>query len=282
MKGEFIIFDNHFHLNYNNNFLNGAARFEKAGGNAINLTNLPDYSLPSGHYYETIYDRTLKMAEIVRRETELDVLVTLGPYPTDLIHFGEMNLDAEKIVKDGIDRASSLILENKANALGEVGRPHFPVPTETVGNSNQLLEYAFSACSDMKCPAILHTEDLDKVKIKELESMAKRSGLDPKMVVKHHALPENLLINSQIRFSIPATRRFVRDSVSTEAGFLLETDYVNDPNDDNRFLPPDSVPIRAKMIEQNYRDNWKEIFGKVFRDLPVEIFGKENFKALSR
>ncbi|MCI2412980.1 MAG: TatD family hydrolase [Cuniculiplasma sp.] len=276
----YLIFDNHFHLNYENNFLEGARRFKKAGGNAINLTNLPDYSLPSENYYKTIYERTISMANAVRRETGLTVLVTLGPYPLDYNHFSEMNLDSENIVKNGIDLAAKLIEEGVTNAMGEIGRPHFPVSDLIIDKSNNLLEYAFSRCGELECPAILHTEDLDNARIEELEDFARRNGFNPMKIIKHHALPSNLLKDSKMNFSIPATRKFVRESISTKKKFLLETDYINDPKDDNRFLPPDSVPLRANMIRQNYPDSWEQTFKNTFRDLPLEIFGSEPFKCL--
>ncbi len=276
----YLIFDNHFHLNYNNNFLNGAFKFKKAGGNAINLTNLPDYSLPSENYYETVYDRTIRMANAVRRETGLTVLITLGPYPLDYVHFSEMNINAESLVKNGIDMAAKLISENAANAMGEIGRPHFPVSESVMDKSNDLLEYAFSKCGELECPAILHTEDLDNAGIEEIEGLARKNGLNPGKVIKHHALPSNLLKDSEMHFSVPATRKFVRESISTNRGFLLETDYINEPNDDNKFLPPDSVPLRATMIRQNYPDSWEQTFNSTFRDLPLEIFGNEPFKGL--
>ena len=50
LMDDYLIFDDHFHLNYGGNFIEGALRFKKAGGNAINLTNLPDYSLSPDHY----------------------------------------------------------------------------------------------------------------------------------------------------------------------------------------------------------------------------------------
>lgn len=277
---DYLIFDNHFHLNYGGNFIEGALRFKKAGGNAINLTNLPDYSLSPDHYYETIYERTIKIAEAVRRETGLTVLITIGPYPLDYARFSEIGLDGETLVMNGIDRAAKLIGEGVVNAMGEIGRPHFPVSASVVDESNRLLEYAFSRCGELECPAILHTEDLDNTRILEIEAFARKNGLDPRKVVKHHALPVNLWSDSWMRFSIPATRKFVRESISTEKKFLLETDYINDPGDDNRFLPPDSVPLRAIMIRQNYPDSWEHTFNSTFRDLPLEIFGSEPFESL--
>ena len=277
---QYKIFDNHFHLNYHSDFLKGVMKFKKAGGEAINLTCLPDYSMPPSGYYERIYEETIKMADRVREELNVTVLVTLGPYPLDLLHFRESVEDSFKMVQDGMDLASKFISEGKANAMGEIGRPHFEVPLPDLERSDRLLEYAFNLCNDLKCPAILHTEDLDEQRILNIEKMALKSGLNPGKVVKHHALVENLGSRSPMIFSLPATRKNVRTAMEMKKKFLLETDYINDPKDDNRFLPPDSVPLRARMIRQSYPDQWEEIFENIFRNIPIKLFGEESFKTL--
>jgi TatD-related deoxyribonuclease len=272
------VFDNHFHLNQNHDFLQGVIRFKKAGGSSLNLTNLPDYSIPMEHYYDTIYSNTLKMAAKIRKEEDLDVVVTLGPYPLDIMHFLECDSNAIEFVKDGINKAKTLIERGDANAMGEIGRPHFPVPQNIVDLSNDLLQYAFELCSDIGCPAILHTEDFKEESILDLVNMCKKTGMQEDMVVKHHALPENLKSSSPVIFSIPATRRFTREAIQNSNSFLLETDFVDDINDINRFLPPESVPLRAIMITQQYPDSCEEILKNIFYKIPDHLFGSDSFK----
>ncbi|MCL4346249.1 MAG: TatD family hydrolase [Candidatus Thermoplasmatota archaeon] len=271
------IFDNHFHLNYGGNFLESARRFKKAGGTAINLTNLPDYSIPVSSYYETLYQRTISMAEKIRRDLDLDVVVTIGPYPLDIMNLSKDITTSEKIVREGMVRAARLCDMGKANAVGEIGRPHFTVKPEVLEKSNEILDYAFSLCKDSGVPAILHTEDLDDSALRDLEKRIRDSGMKDGMVVKHHARPENLLRESSVRMSIPATRTDLRSAIGSGNYFLMETDFIDNPEKPDMFLPPDSVPKRAIWIKQEFGEKGQDILDWAFTKIPDLLFGEENF-----
>ncbi|MCL5989867.1 MAG: metal-dependent hydrolase, partial [Candidatus Thermoplasmatota archaeon] len=101
--------------------------FIKAGGNSFNLVNLPEDFGALSNRYKAIYEQTLKLAGIIRSETSLDVVVTLGPYPLDYFLFTDHGMNPLEYMKAGIDLAAKYILDGKANAIGEIGRPHFPV-----------------------------------------------------------------------------------------------------------------------------------------------------------
>ena len=75
--------DNHLHLRHGGRLLEAVRRFTRLGGNAVNLVNLPDYSLPSGGYYNSIFAETIRLADIVMKESSIFSLVTIGPYPLD-------------------------------------------------------------------------------------------------------------------------------------------------------------------------------------------------------
>lgn len=271
------VFDNHFHLNYNGDFIESAKKYKKAGGTAINLTNLPDYSIPPSSYYETVYQRTIAMAERIRKEVGIDVVVTIGPYPLDLMNLSKNIQASGELVREGIIRAARLCDMGKANAIGEIGRPHFQVDQSIVDKSNELLDFAFSLCKDSGVPAILHTEDLDSSSLHELEKRIRSSGMKDGMVVKHHAKPENLESDSIVRMSIPATRGDIRKAIESGRYFLMETDFIDNPEKPNMYLPLDSVPNRATWISQEYGERGLEILEWAFVKLPDQLFGEENF-----
>ncbi|MGP6207667.1 TatD family hydrolase [Cuniculiplasma sp. SKW3] len=271
------VFDNHFHLNYYGDFIESAKKYKKAGGTAINLTNLPDYSIPVSSYYETVYQRTISMAERIRKEVGIDVIVTIGPYPLDLMNLSKNIQTSSELVREGIIRAARLCDMGKANAIGEIGRPHFQVDQAIVEKSNELLDFAFSLCKDSGVPAILHTEDLDSASLHELEKRIKSSGMKDGMVVKHHAKPENLGEDSIVKMSIPATRGDIRKAIESGRYFLMETDFIDNPEKPNMYLPLDSVPNRATWISQEYGERGSEILEWAFVKLPDQLFGEENF-----
>jgi len=272
----YLIFDNHMHLRIQGRFMEAVKMFINSGGNSFNLVNLPYSDKPLSERYSDIYNRTIAMANKVRAETDLDVVVTLGPYPLDFFLYKEHNIDPVQAMKIGIDLAAKLVAEGKANAIGEVGRPHFPVDNNIMDLSNQIIRYAMTACRDVGCPLILHTEDLDESRYSELERMAGEVNLNLNKVVKHHASALDVCLKSQIRKSVLATRSNIRSLSKCKTGFLLETDYVDDPTTGWKVIPPDSVPRRAKMMREELAD-WEKIFQECFYRVPTELYGEDAF-----
>ncbi|MGC8609560.1 MAG: TatD family hydrolase [Thermoplasmata archaeon] len=263
------VFDNHFHLNYDGDFLRSTDIFIKAGGNAINLTNLPR-KIDRNDYYKNLYENTIMMAERIRKERHIEVIVTIGPYPLDYFYFRDHGMDAEKIIRDAIVLAEKYIEDGKADALGEIGLPHFPVESPVLSIFYRLLEFAFSVDSDMKNPVILHTHDLSREDYSRIDELSRRYGLSG-LIIKHHALALDLMMENDVWKSIPATKKNVREAISSKRKFMLETDFVDDPNNANRYLPADSVPKRKKMIEQEY-DDADDILSTIFEEVPEKIY----------
>ena len=274
----YIILDNHMHLREDGRFLSAVDMFLSAGGNSINLVNLPSSSIPPAEYYKTLYEKTLRMATRIREERSIPVLVTLGPYPLDYFMFSRAGMDPVNEMRRGIDLAAKYSQDGLCNAMGEVGRPHFPVPEYDLERSNAILSYAMETCADNHIPVILHTEDLSRDKYGELELMATRAGMKPGNVIKHHALPGDLQYSSALKKSILASRNNVRTAVGIKGDFLLETDYVDDP-ESWKVIPPDSVPRRISMIVQE-NNGWAEIIDRCCRLLPKEIYGEDAFARL--
>jgi len=272
-----IVLDNHFHLNHNHDFLAAPKLFQNQGGTAINLTALPETISNRGHY-RLLYERTLNMAETIRLQTDLDVIVTLGPYPVDILSLINMSMEPVQFMKDGIDLACKVIEEGRANAIGEVGRIHFPVDKTITNMLNDILEYAMSRAHDIGCPVILHTEDLTFQSIRDMETMARRNGLPLQKLIKHHAIFENLSHASEMLFSLPASRASIRLGMTQDRPFFMETDYVDDPRDKNRYMPADSVPKRYATILQEYGLKRESLINDIFRTLPESVYGSDAFR----
>src|SRR3989337_1275749 len=137
--------------------------FAKAGGPHLRLTDLRYAVLPlsGGDDYGTAYERTLKTAELVRAQTKIVVFVAVGPYPVDLLALDEkLGLaGATAAMKRGMDIAAKLTVEGKVTAIGEIGRPHFPVASDLWRASNEILSHGMAVAKDAGCAVILHTED---------------------------------------------------------------------------------------------------------------------------
>jgi len=141
------IFDNHVHLRSSSIdfFLNA---FKKAGGTSINLVNLTEdcFSLEE---FKRRYEETINISRILR-EKGLEVVVTIGPYPVNIITMKErMGIgETVEIYRNAVDAAIRLIEEQRANAIGEVGRPHFDTSDEIKEGSKVIMEYIFQSTAE--------------------------------------------------------------------------------------------------------------------------------------
>lgn len=251
MADRMPIFDNHIHLRPEFRGVDAAKAFEQAGGTAILLTHTPydDIPIRRAEDYERAYDKTLAMAEAVRAATGLQVFVALGPYPVDFLHLKDvLGLEAATdAMRAGIDAAARLIAEGKAIAFGEIGRPHFPVGPEVVRACNDLLAYAMEHSKRLGCAVVLHTEDPTPETFAEFAGMADKVGLDRSRIVKHHSTPFTRTEDTHgLVPSILAKEDLVREAVKGGPRFLLETDYIDDPQRPGAVLGPATVPRKTK------------------------------------
>lgn len=273
------IFDNHIHLRPEFRGVEAAKDFERAGGTAILLTHSPYDDIPIRHAedYEKAYRKTLSMADAVRTATRLEVFVALGPYPVEFLTLRDLlgRDSATDAVRSGIDRAARLIADQQAIALGEIGRPHFPVSEEARVDCNRLLVYAMERAKELGCAVVLHTEDPTPATFAEFAQMASRAGLSPQRVVKHHSTPFTRPEDTHgLVPSILAKETLVSEAIKGGARFLLETDYIDDPRRPGAVLGPATVPkkTRAWLTSGLLSEEACEI---IHHDLPESTYGIE-------
>lgn len=248
------IFDNHVHLTSSSvDFF--LKTFTKAGGTSLNLVNLTEdcFLLED---FERKYDQTISISKLLR-ERGMDVVVSIGPYPVNYIEMRN-KIGKEKALETyrrAVDSAIGRIEDGKANAIGEVGRPHFDTSDDIIEESNSIMEYIFQRTADKDIPVILHTESLDSAGMCDVMHMARNSG-KKSLVVKHFSAPI-FSENCDIIPSVPAGRKNARAAPWGEKGFFLETDFAGDETNPNFVLPADSVPKRVTMLIQEGVDKEK-------------------------
>ncbi len=214
------------------------------------LTHMPYEDIPirRGEDYGPAYEKTLRMADAVRAGTGVQVFVALGPYPVDLLHLRErLGLAAAiEAMRKGIDLAAVHIVEGRAVAFGEIGRPHFPVDAEIMAACNELLGYGMARARELGCAVVLHTEDPTRDTFAELARIAANARLDPERVVKHHSTPlTRPEDNRGLVPSILAKEDLVLEALRGKPRFLLETDYIDDPRRPGAVLGPATVPRKT-------------------------------------
>ena len=247
-----IIFDNHLHLRRDGRFLDAVREFKKAGGTHFVLCQYPMTSLVAQQKsYRLCYLETLKMADEIRSNIGIGVFVTVGPYPVDFLKLSEkfgrkMAID---IMKKGMNEAADLCKEGKCIAIGEIGRPHFPVDKQVIFDSNEILFYGMQKAKDADVPVVLHTESTTPDNCKVFVEMGKKAGLSADKIVKHYSPP--LILKNEnygIMPSVLASEKNIITAIKKGTRFMLETDYIDDPKRPGAVLSPKTVPKKTLLL----------------------------------
>ncbi len=291
-KWEGPIIDNHFHLNRKGLFLSAIEDFKNSGGTGIVLVHCPDFKSPptTPKEHQESYLDTIKMAEQVREKMSIGVRVVLGPHPAAFAHQFESwvkensEAGAQRAIEnynDSIDIALELIQEGKAVAIGEVGRPHWETSEEVLDLSNKLLEETMEISRKEKIPLQLHMEENGNQTYEDLEKMAERVGLNPFNLVRHFAPADVSVsmvgkITPSVNLGKDMIQKLIETSSLSDHGFMLETDYMDDPRRPGAVLGPKTVPKRtqqlASLADENGLD--EEIFFTMHQELPNAIYGE--------
>ena len=252
------------HLRRDGRFLDAVKEFKKAGGTHFVLCQYPMTSIVMKEKsYKNCYLETLKMAEEIRSKLSIDVFVTIGPYPVDYIRLSEKFERAVviDIMKKGMDEAADLCEEKECIAIGEIGRPHFPVNEQTFNDSNEILLYGMKRASDIGVPVVIHTESTTPDQCRELAEMGKKVGLSADKIVKHFSPP--LIKESEnygVMPSVLASKKNVVEALKKGTRFLMETDYIDDPRRPGAVLGPKTIPRRTIELKEKGLLNEEQIY----------------------
>ncbi len=253
--------------------------FEKTGGTHIILSHMPYHTvnITKGKDFQKEYDITLNTANRVREMTNVKVFATLGPYPVRLIRLEEKHgLEAAvDIMKKGMELAARAVEEKQAVAIGEIGRPHFPVPAEIWEASNEIMLYGMELAKDVDCPIVLHTESAGIEVWEELALMADKAGIRREMVIKHYSPPIVKEEENHGLFpSVLASRKSIKEALSHNTRFMMETDYIDDLRRPGAVMAPTTVPKRTKALIANGDMSIDDALA-IHRYWPEKLYGIE-------
>ena len=281
------ILDNHFHLNRKGRYLDAAKDFKNQGGTHLVLVHCPDFSSPPTHIDEhrSTYADTIAMADEVRGHHGLNVRVVLGPHPVAFAHQFIKWIEEDKEggaeracenYRDSIDAALEFLHEGKAHAIGEVGRPHWPVSDEIWNLSNMLLEETMAMAAKENIALQLHVEgELDST-YRDLSKMAGKVNLSKHKLVRHYSPPQideamTRGLTSSVLVGKGALQPLMETYEQNKTGFMLETDYMDDPRRPGAVLGPKTVPKRTQQLLEAGMD--EEVLWRCHVDVPNAIYG---------
>ena len=280
------ILDNHFHLDKSGRYLDAALDFKRAGGTDLVLVHKPDFNnLPlNKDQIRSSYEGTIQIANSVRIEHELNVRVVLGPHPAAWFHqSAELGHEmAGELHLSSVEMAIEFCDEQLAVGVGEVGRPHWDVGDEVMQNADELLIEILGMCKVANVPVQLHLDANGEKTNREISRICDIVGF-PRFGAIHHHADGN--VSKQFTHGLTSSVIMGKNSINeisksiwnNEGGFLLETDYMDDPLRPGAVLGPKTVPKRTQQLASSLIGMGIDVesaISAIHIDLPNALYGE--------
>ncbi|HBN23172.1 MAG TPA: metal-dependent hydrolase [Holosporales bacterium] len=263
-----IVYDNHFHMDSNGKGVEAVKEFEKSGGTAMMVVSKPYIEIKRGEDFMREYEILLSLVRDAKEKTGVKIFTALGVHPSRISDFKSLD-KAKKIMVEGIELAARCVGDGKANAIGEVGRPHYETSPEVWDASNEVMEYAMMRAKDVGCAVIIHSESSDKT-YEEISQIAGKVGIKKGRVIKHFSP----IVKSTFGLtpSVIATFENAKNAFEKMDSFLLESDYIDDPKRPGAVIGPKTLPKTVKRLIENSVTSEKNI-NFAMKELPEKIYG---------
>jgi TatD-related deoxyribonuclease len=251
------VLDNHLHLDPQHGRGMDAVRdFARFGGTHLLVVNKPSWLLgvevETGEDFRAVFEETLGVVADAADLLDGTAWPVLGVHPglvSKLVDDrGFTPGEARDLMCAGLDVAAEYVADGEALAL-KSGRPHYDVTDEVWEASNDVLRHAFSLGAAHDCAVQLHTEATDD--LTDVGEWATERGLEPHRVVKHYAGGRL----DGVTPSVMSEKDRLETAAERGEPFLMETDFVDDPDRPGAVLGPKTVPRRVRwLLEEGYED----------------------------
>jgi TatD-related deoxyribonuclease len=274
------VLDNHLHLDpRHGRGVDAVEDFVRLGGTHLLVVNKPSWHLgvepdePAD--FRPVFEETLDAVAAANEVLPGRAWPVLGVHPGLISRLvderGFSPEDARDLMCGGLEVASEFVADGRALAL-KSGRPHYDVSDAVWDASNAVTRRAFELGAALDCAVQLHTEASED--LTDLAAVAEESGLDRTRVVKHYA-------EGRLAGPIPSVMsekdRLERAAESGEP-FLMETDFVDDPEKPGMVLGPKTVPRRVRWLLENGRE---EAVRRAHVETPKTAYGIDTEATLS-
>ncbi|MDK2833004.1 MAG: TatD-related deoxyribonuclease [Methanolobus sp.] len=270
----FPITDEHMHIDPRAQGLRAVKEFQDAGGTHIFLVMKPSWTLgikvtkPEDHV--AVFEETVDISRQIN-QTGVTSFPVLGVHPAEISKLLEyMDLEkAKETMKGGLDIAAGYVERGLAVGL-KSGRPHYPVSQGIWDASNEVMEHAFSLAAELDCAVQLHTESVGEPELIDITERARKTGIKLHRVVKHYAPP---LVSVCERLGIfpgvLAGKGAIEEALLQGTRFMMETDYIDDPERPGAVLGPKTIPKRTLKLAEQFGE---EAFWKVHKENPEKVY----------
>ncbi|MDL5361483.1 TatD family hydrolase [Halalkalicoccus sp. NIPERK01] len=274
------ILDDHMHLDPDHGRGTEAVKdFSRAGGTHLLVVNKPSWHLgdlpASGADFEHIFETTLDAVESANDVLDGRAWPVLGVHPGLISRLTEAARGPEgagEIMRAGLDLAAEYVADGRALGL-KSGRPHYEVSDAVWSASNDVLKHALALGAKHDRAVQLHTEGSED--LTEIAEWAEERGLPAHRVVKHYA-------NGRLKGPTPSViceKDQLRRAAESGVPFLMETDFIDDPQRPGAVLGPKTVPRRVAWLRE---EGYEGAIRTAHVETPEWVYGIDTVGTLDR
>jgi len=275
------VLDDHMHLDPDRGRgIDAVEDFARLGGTHLLVVNKPSWHLgvesgdpdavdpeAAGEEFREVFERTIDVVERASDVLDGRAWPVLGVHPgliSRLVDEREFAPeDARDVMQAGIDVAAEYVADGSALAL-KSGRPHYEVSDAVWDASNAVMRRAFERGAEVGCAVQLHAEASEDMT--EVAEWAEAAGLPADRVVKHYA-------SGRLAGPVPSVmseKDRLRVAAESDEPFLMETDFVDDPDRPGAVLGPKTVPRRVRWLLD---EGHEEAVRRAHVETPRSVYG---------
>ncbi|WP_414652175.1 TatD family hydrolase [Halorientalis sp.] len=249
------VLDDHLHLDpVNGRNTEAVEEFADHGGTHLLVLNKPSWGLgieveDAGDFRE-VFDLTITAVADATAVLDGRAWPVLGVHPaliSQLLDRGYDPAEARDLMQAGLEVAAESVAEGPALAI-KSGRPHYDVDAAVWEASNDVMKYAFELGAEVGCAVQLHTEGGED--FSDVAEWAEDRGLSRERVVKHYS-------GGRMEGPVPsvlADKDELERAVERGEPFMMETDFIDDPDRPGAVLGPKTVPRRVRWLLEEGHD----------------------------
>jgi TatD-related deoxyribonuclease len=274
------VLDNHLHLDpERGRGMEAVDEFARLGGTHLMIVNQPSWKLgvdsTDPEDFRSVFETTVEIAADATERLPGRAWPIVGAHPGLISRLiedrGCSPAEARDCMQGVLDIAADYVSDGRALGL-KSGRPHYEVSDAVWDASNDVMKHAFSLGAEVDCAVQLHTEASED--LTEIADWAEERGLAPHKVVKHYA--GGRLAGPTP--SVMSNKDWIETAAESGDSFLMETDFIDDPDRPGAVLGPKTVPRRVRWLSEQGYD---EAIHRAHVETPERVYGIDTESTLS-